>query len=95
MDNSSWVQTAINAIRVVSFVCDVITFPVYLVVQKPWKRRQLSKRVRVSELMFHRYYFLSLNQHFFSGCNISESRCQSLALTFIDETQLFTIIVKT
>lgn len=50
--DSSWVQTAINAIRVVSFVCDVITFPVYLVVQQPWKRRQLSKRLKVSEFGF-------------------------------------------
>ncbi|XP_055326866.1 long-chain-fatty-acid--CoA ligase 4-like isoform X2 [Sitodiplosis mosellana] len=48
--DSSWVQTAINAIRVVSFVCDVITFPVYLVVQQPWKRRQLSKRVRAKPI---------------------------------------------
>lgn len=46
---SSWVETAINAIRVVSFMCDVITFPVYLLVQQPWKRRQLSRRLKVSE----------------------------------------------
>lgn len=49
MGDCSWVNAAISAIRVVSFVCDVITFPVYLAVQQPWKRRQLSKRVRVSE----------------------------------------------
>lgn len=46
---SLWVQTAISAIRVIAFVCDVITFPVYLVLQQPWKRRQLSKRIKVSE----------------------------------------------
>lgn len=45
---SLWVQTAISAIRVIAFVCDVITFPVYLVLQQPWKRRQLSKRIKVS-----------------------------------------------
>lgn len=45
---SFWVQTAISAIRAIAFVCDVITFPVYLVLQQPWKRRQLSKRIKVS-----------------------------------------------
>lgn len=45
---SIWVQTAISAIRVIAFVCDVITFPVYLVLQQPWKRRQQSKRIKVS-----------------------------------------------
>lgn len=45
---SFWVQTAISAIRAIAFVCDVITFPVYLVLQRPWKRRQLAKRIKVS-----------------------------------------------
>lgn len=49
---SLWVQTAISAIRVIAFVCDVITFPVYLVLQQPWKRRQLSKRIKVSIVFF-------------------------------------------
>lgn len=44
---SFWVQTAIGAIHAISFVCDVITFPVYLMLQKPWKRRQLAKCVKV------------------------------------------------
>lgn len=48
---SIWVQTAISAIRVIAFVCDVITFPIYLVLQQPWKRRQLSKRIKVSILV--------------------------------------------
>ncbi|XP_031632711.1 long-chain-fatty-acid--CoA ligase 4-like [Contarinia nasturtii] len=47
---SSWVETAINAIRVVSFMCDVITFPVYLLVQQPWKRRQLSRRLKAKPI---------------------------------------------
>lgn len=62
--DSSWIQAAINAIRVVSFVCDVITFPVYLVVQQPWKRRQLSKRLRVSERRyFYSDFFFPLSHH--------------------------------
>lgn len=32
---------------VLSFVYDVITFPVYIALQKPWKRRQLSRRIKV------------------------------------------------
>lgn len=55
---SLWVQTAISAIRVIAFVCDVITFPVYLVLQQPWKRRQLSKRIKVS-ISCRRFSFLS------------------------------------
>lgn len=43
---SIWVQTAIGAIKAIAFVCDVITFPVYLMLQKPWKRRELSKRIK-------------------------------------------------
>lgn len=44
---SFWVQTAIGAIKAIAFVCDIITLPVYLVLQKPWKRRQLSRRAKV------------------------------------------------
>lgn len=45
---SFWVKTAIGAIHAISFVCDVITFPVYLFLQKPWRRRQLARRAKVS-----------------------------------------------
>lgn len=44
---SFWVQAAIGAIKCVAFVCDVLTFPIYLVLQKPWRRRALSKRIKV------------------------------------------------
>lgn len=43
---SFWVQTAIGAFKAIAFVCDIITLPVYLVLQQPWKRRQLSRRVK-------------------------------------------------
>ncbi|XP_055386782.1 long-chain-fatty-acid--CoA ligase 4 isoform X2 [Condylostylus longicornis] len=43
---SFWVQTAIGAIKVFAFVCDIITLPVYLVLQRPWKRRQASRRIK-------------------------------------------------
>ncbi|CAD7011863.1 unnamed protein product [Ceratitis capitata] len=43
---SFWVQSAIGAIKVLAFVCDIITLPVYLVLQRPWKRREESRRVK-------------------------------------------------
>lgn len=63
---SLWVQTAISAIRIIAFVCDVITFPVYLVLQQPWKRRQLSKRIKVS---IHNAFKLEI---FFLHANFSD-----------------------
>lgn len=56
---SFWVQTAISAIRALAFVCDVITFPVYLILQRPWRRRQLSKRIKVSEIIASEIYSIS------------------------------------
>lgn len=49
---SFWVQTAIGAIHAISFVCDVISFPVYLILQKPWRRKQLARRLKVSVRQF-------------------------------------------
>lgn len=45
-----WVDATVNVIRVFAIFCDVITFPVYLVLQQPWKRRKLSNRIKVSFL---------------------------------------------
>lgn len=59
-----WVQTTVSALRVLAFVYDVITFPVYLVLQKPWKRRQLSKRVRVSGFLMRANSILFLANWF-------------------------------
>ena len=56
---SFWVQTAISAIRALAFVVDVISFPVYLILQRPWKRRQLSRRVKVSEFCPVEFQFKS------------------------------------
>lgn len=47
---SFWVQTAIGAINALAFVCDVISFPVYLMLQKPWRRRELSKRIKAKTI---------------------------------------------
>lgn len=43
---SFWVQTAIGAIKIIAMVYDIITMPIYLILQRPWKRRALAKRVK-------------------------------------------------
>lgn len=60
MEKNDWINVAINAIRVVTFVCDIITFPVYLAVQQPWKRQRLSKRIKVSDFFFFLIKILAL-----------------------------------
>jgi len=45
---SFWVKSAIGAIKAIAFVYDIITAPIYMVIQKPWKRREESRRVKVS-----------------------------------------------
>ncbi|KAK9511143.1 hypothetical protein O3M35_005763 [Rhynocoris fuscipes] len=41
-----WVGSAIGAIKAFSFVYDIITYPVYLILQRPWEKKQLSRRVK-------------------------------------------------
>ncbi|KAH8399352.1 hypothetical protein KR215_008220 [Drosophila sulfurigaster] len=48
--DSFWVQSALGAIRAIAFVYDIITLPVYLVLQAPWKRRQESRRVKATPI---------------------------------------------
>lgn len=48
MDSPTWVKGTVGAVSVLTFLYDVITFPVYLAIQHPWKRRQLSNRIKVS-----------------------------------------------
>lgn len=45
--DSVWVSSAMGALKALALVCDIITFPVYLVLQHPWKQRQLAKRPKV------------------------------------------------
>lgn len=47
---SFWIQAALGALTSISFVYDVITFPIYLLLQRPWKRRVMSRRIKVSNL---------------------------------------------
>ncbi|KOB73857.1 Acyl-CoA synthetase, partial [Operophtera brumata] len=43
---SWWVSVVLKAIRAVALVLDVITFPVHLIVQRPWRKRALSRRIK-------------------------------------------------
>ncbi|XP_026667370.1 long-chain-fatty-acid--CoA ligase 3-like [Ceratina calcarata] len=38
-----WLTSAIKAL---SYVYDLLTFPVYLVLQRPWEKRKLSRRIK-------------------------------------------------
>lgn len=47
---SFWIQAALGALKTISFVYDVITFPIFLVLQRPWKRQQMSRRVKAKPI---------------------------------------------
>ncbi|XP_065172166.1 LOW QUALITY PROTEIN: long-chain-fatty-acid--CoA ligase 4-like [Atheta coriaria] len=38
------VQLAVGAFKAIALVYDILTFPVYLILQQPWRTRQLSRR---------------------------------------------------
>lgn len=48
---SFWIQVALGALKSFSFVYDVITFPIYLLLQRPWKRRVMSRRIKVGSFL--------------------------------------------
>ncbi|XP_018564650.1 long-chain-fatty-acid--CoA ligase 4 isoform X2 [Anoplophora glabripennis] len=37
---------AIGALKALAFLYDVITFPVYVLLQRPWRKRQLARRIK-------------------------------------------------
>jgi len=41
-----WVSSAIHAIKALSYVYDLLTFPVYLILQRPWEKRKASRRIK-------------------------------------------------
>ncbi|XP_017797375.1 PREDICTED: long-chain-fatty-acid--CoA ligase 4 isoform X1 [Habropoda laboriosa] len=41
-----WISSAITAIKAISYVYDLLTFPVYLVLQRPWEKRKASRRIK-------------------------------------------------
>ena len=53
--DSMWVDGAIGAIKVVAFVYDIITYPVYLMIERPWQKKQLSRRTKVCQISLFQY----------------------------------------
>lgn len=45
MDNF-WIIGAVQAIKTLSYVYDIFTFPVYLLLQRPWTKRKASRRIK-------------------------------------------------
>lgn len=43
---SFWISSAIHAIKALSYVYDLLTFPVYLILQRPWEKRKASRRIK-------------------------------------------------
>uniref|UniRef100_A0A2H1VGI8 long-chain-fatty-acid--CoA ligase n=1 Tax=Spodoptera frugiperda TaxID=7108 RepID=A0A2H1VGI8_SPOFR len=43
---SWWVSAVLKTIRAVALVFDILTFPVHLIVQRPWRKRALSRRIK-------------------------------------------------
>lgn len=41
-----WISGAIHAIKALSYVYDLLTFPVYLILQRPWEKRKASRRIK-------------------------------------------------
>lgn len=41
-----WITGAVSAIKVLSYVYDLITFPVYIIFQRPWEKRKASRRIK-------------------------------------------------
>ncbi|CAH2227371.1 jg246 [Pararge aegeria aegeria] len=43
-----WVSAALGTIRAVVLVFDVLTFPLHLLIQRPWRKRAQSRRIKVA-----------------------------------------------
>ncbi|RVE46716.1 hypothetical protein evm_008636 [Chilo suppressalis] len=43
---SWWVSAVLKAIKAVALVFDILTFPIHLIFQRPWKKRALSRRIK-------------------------------------------------
>lgn len=41
-----WIYGAIHAIKALSYMYDLLTFPVYLILQRPWEKRKASRRIK-------------------------------------------------
>ncbi|KAG5888285.1 hypothetical protein JTB14_006672 [Gonioctena quinquepunctata] len=44
------ITVAIGALRALAFVYDVLTFPIYVLLQRPWQLRQLSRKIKAKPI---------------------------------------------
>lgn len=54
------VTLAINCIKAGVFLYDVVTYPIYALIQRPWQKRKAMVKRRVSKLSTSSVNFLSL-----------------------------------
>lgn len=45
-----WVKIISALIRITIFLYDVITYPIYALIQRPWKKRKASRKIRAKEV---------------------------------------------
>lgn len=50
MDNY-WITGAVQAIKALSYVYDLFTFPVYLILQRPWQKRKATRRIKAKPIV--------------------------------------------
>lgn len=53
--NGFWISGAIHAIKALSYVYDLLTFPVYLILQRPWEKRKASRRIKAKPVARSEY----------------------------------------
>ncbi|KAJ9583261.1 hypothetical protein L9F63_022394 [Diploptera punctata] len=47
-----WIDGTIGAIKAIAFVCDIITYPVYLILQRPWHKKTQSRRIKEKSITY-------------------------------------------
>ncbi|XP_050460499.1 fatty acid CoA ligase Acsl3 isoform X6 [Cataglyphis hispanica] len=50
-----WISGAIHAIKALSYVYDLLTFPMYLILQRPWEKRKASRRIKARPIAKDNY----------------------------------------
>lgn len=45
MDNI-WLEGALGAVKLLALVYDIITYPVYMFVYRPWEKKHLSNQIK-------------------------------------------------
>ena len=48
--DSFWITSALTAIKALSYLCDLLTFPVFVILQRPWEKRKASRRIKAKPI---------------------------------------------